>query len=118
MGTERWVVSERSRVFVPPTVQHLLCRASEIWTFSNVLVHPEFCLTTRDLAFFAGAPQLAWHGRRAADRVEVIFRASESENKRLGAIVTRTIVTVGEKNEGRKELRGAGSYSGPSGLLS
>ena len=98
---------------------HLLCRASEIWAFGNGQVHPDFCLTRRYLVFFAGASQLAWNDRHVADRVEVTFRASKSDNKRLGAIVTRTSVTVGnEKARNEKGyLRGAGNYSGPSGLL-
>ena len=76
---------------------HLLCRASEIWAFGNGQVHPDFCLTRRDLVFFAGASQLACDDRRVADRVEVTFRASKSDNKMLGVIVTRTSVTVGSE---------------------
>ena len=45
------------------------------------------------MAFFAKAYQLAWEDRRAADRVEVTFRASKSD-KRLGVIVKRTRVPV------------------------
>ena len=30
-------------------------QASEIWTYGNGLVHPDFCLTGRDMIFFAGA---------------------------------------------------------------
>ena len=75
---------------------HLLCRASEIWAYGNGLVHADFCLTRRDLAFFSGAFQLAWEERRSADRVEVTFRASKSDSKRLGSIVTRTRVTKGK----------------------
>ena len=103
--TEGWVIwSELALSF------HLLCRTSEIWAFGNGLVHPDFCLTRRDLVFFAGASQLAWDERRVADRVEVTFRASKSDNKRLGAIVTRTRVTVGnekarnEKSDGALEI--------------
>ena len=82
-------------------------------------MHPDSCLIRKDLVFFAGSSQLAWDDRRVADRVEVKFRASKSANKRLGAIVTRTSVTVGnEKARNEKGyLRGAGNYSGPSGLL-
>lgn len=87
---------------------HLLCRASEIWAFGNGLVHPDFCLTRRDLEFFAGASQLAWDDRRIADRVEVKFRASKSDNKRLGATVTRTSVPVG-KDQGTGGVRGYGA---------
>ena len=48
--------------------------------------------------------------RRTADRVEVTFHASKSDNKRLGAIVTRTRVVIGnegvrdEKNNGALEI--------------
>eukprot|EP00904_Undaria_pinnatifida_P003784 jgi/Undpi1/13406/HiC_scaffold_8.g03065.m1 len=87
---------------------HLLCRASEIWAFGNGLVHPDFCLTRRDLVFFAGASQLAWDDRRIADRVEVTFRASKSDNKRLGATVTRTSVTVG-KDQATRGVSGYGA---------
>ena len=33
---------------------HLLCRASEIWAYGNGLLHPDFCLTRRDVVFFEG----------------------------------------------------------------
>ena len=95
---------------------HLLCTASEIWAFGNGLVHPAFCLSRRDLVFFAGASQSEWDDRRVADRVEVTFRASKSDSMRLGAIVTRTTVSVGNEKTKNEELRGAGNYSGP-GLL-
>ena len=64
---------------------HLLCRAAEIYAHGNGLVHPDFCLTRRDLVFFAGAFQLPWENRRTADRVEVTFRASKSGNKKVGS---------------------------------
>ena len=82
---------------------HLLRRASEIWAFGNGLVHPDFCLTRRDLVFFAGASQLAWDDRRVADRIEVTFR----DNKRLGAIVARTRVTVGSEKARNEKSHGA-----------
>ena len=71
------------------------------------------------MVVFVGASQLALKDRRVADRGEVTFRASKSGKERLSAIVTRTIVTVGnEKARNEKGyLRGAGNYSGPSGLL-
>ena len=86
---------------------HLLCRASEIWAFGNGQVHPDFCLTRRYLVFFAGASQLAWDDRRVADRVQVTFRASKSDNKRLGAIVTKTRVTVGGEKARNEKSYGA-----------
>ena len=94
-----------------------MCRASEIWAFGNGLVHQDFRLTRRDLVVFVGASQLALKDRRVADRGEVTFRASKSGKERLSAIVTRTIVTVGNEKARNEELQGAGSYSGPSGLL-
>ena len=48
------------------------------------------------MALFSGAFQLAWEKRRSADRVEVTFRASQSDSKRLGSIATRTRVTKGK----------------------
>jgi len=93
---------ERSRVVVPPIVQSL-----GNWAFGNGLVHPDFCLTRRDLVFFAGASQLAWDDRRVADRVQVTFRASKSDNKRLGAIVTKTRVTVGGEKARNEKSYGA-----------
>ena len=67
----------------------LLCRASEIWAYETGLVQSEFCLTRQDLVFFKGVEILAWEVRRGADRVEVTFRASEEDQKRVGAVVTR-----------------------------
>ena len=67
----------------------LLCRASEIWAYETGLVHSEFCLTRQDLVFFKGVERLAWEVRRGADRVEVTFRASKADQKRVGAVVTR-----------------------------
>ena len=59
------------------------------------------------MVFFAGASQLAWDDRRVADRGEVTFRASTSDNKRLGAIVTRTRVTVGSQKTRNEKSYGA-----------
>ena len=63
-------------------------------------MHSDFCLTRRDLVFFAAAFQLTWVHRRTADRVKVTFRASKSDGKRLGAIVTRTRVVIGNEGGG------------------
>ena len=49
LGTEGWVVGSGLALAF-----HLLCRASEIWAYGNGLVHADFCLTRRDLAFFFG----------------------------------------------------------------
>ena len=68
----------------------LLCRASEIWAYGNGLVHSEFCLTRGDVAFYDGPNHLVGSDRRRADRVEVSFRASKADQKRVGATITRT----------------------------
>ena len=67
----------------------LLCRASELWAYETGLVHSDFCLTRGDLSFFLGVERLAWQDRRRADRVEITFRASKADQKRLGAVVSR-----------------------------
>ena len=84
-----------------------LCRASDVWAFDNGLVHPDVCLTRRDLVFFVGASKLAWDDRRVADRAEVTFRASKSDHKKLGAIATRTSVTVGNEKVRNEKSYGA-----------
>ena len=86
---------------------HLLCRASEIWAYGNGLVHPDVCLSRRDLVFFAGAFQLPWEDKRTAGRVEVTFRASKSDKKRFGAIMTRTRVVIGNEGVGDGKDNGA-----------
>ena len=91
VGTEGWVVWTGLALSF-----HLLCRASEIWAYGNGLVHADLCLTRRDSTFFSGAFQLAWEERRSADRVEATFRASKSDAKMSGSIVTRTRVTKGK----------------------
>lgn len=68
----------------------LMCRASEIWADDSGLVHSDFCLTRGDLGFFCGPVRIAWADRRQASRVEVTFRASKADQKRLGATVTRS----------------------------
>lgn len=72
----------------------LLCRASEIWAYETGLVHSEFCLTRQDLEFFGGVGRLAWGNRWRADKVEITFRASKADQKRVGAVVTRTGVAL------------------------
>ena len=70
----------------------LLCRASEIWAHGNGLVHSEFCLTRGDITFCNGPTRLFGSDRRREDRVEVLFRASKADQKRVGATITRTRV--------------------------
>lgn len=74
----------------------LLCRASEIWAYGNGLVHSEFCLTRGDIAFCNGPTRLVGSDRRRADRVEVLFRASKADQKRVGATITRTRVRTND----------------------
>ncbi|CAB1109245.1 unnamed protein product [Ectocarpus sp. CCAP 1310/34] len=49
-----------------------------------------FVLTRGNLGFFCGPVRVAWADRRQASRVEVTFRASKADQKRLGATVTRS----------------------------
>ena len=86
---------------------HLLCRASEIWAYGNGLVHPDFCLTRRDVFFFRETTRLAWKDRRRADKLEVTFRAGKSDQNRLGAVVPRTRVAAADGVEG--DFRGKGA---------
>ena len=58
------------------------------------LVHPDFCLTRRDVVFFRGTTQLALEDRRRANKVEVTFRAGKSDQNRLGSVVPRTRVAA------------------------
>ena len=80
----------------------LLCRASELFAYDSGMVHPDYCLTRRDLTFFKGVQQLKWVDRREADKVEICFRASTADQKRIGALVTRTRVQQTEKEGGRE----------------
>ena len=73
-GTEGWVVWSGLALSFR--------LASEIWAYGNGLVHIALSVTRKDLVLFGGACQLAWDDRRAADRVEVKFRGSKSDDKR------------------------------------
>ena len=42
--------------------------------------------------FFRGVQQLKWVDRREADKVKIRFRASKTDEKRTGAVVTNTRV--------------------------
>ena len=86
---------------------HLLCRASEIWAYGNGLVHPDFCLTRRDVVFFRGTAQVTWEDRRRADKVEVTFRAGKSDQNRLGSVVPRTRVAAADGVDGDARSKGA-----------
>ena len=70
----------------------LLCRSSEIWAYGNRLVHSEFCLTRGDVTFCNGPTRFSGPDRKRADRVEVLFRASTADQKRVGATIKRTRV--------------------------
>ncbi|CAM9989498.1 unnamed protein product [Pylaiella littoralis] len=85
----------------------LLCRASELWAYDDGLVHADFCLRRGTFVFFKGVYKLAWDVRRQADRVEVTFNVSESDQKRQGAVVTREKVV--EDTEGRKSFEKMGA---------
>ena len=58
--------------------------------------------TRSDLTFFKGVQQLKWVDRREVDKVEICFRASNADQKRIGAVVTRTRVQQTEKRGGRE----------------
>ena len=85
----------------------LLCRASELWAYHNGRVHADFCLTRGNIAFFEGATRLDESDRRRADRVEVTFRASKSDQKRQGAVVTRE--RVADRAGGNQVVRQMGA---------
>ena len=85
----------------------LLRRASEIWAYGNGLVHPDFCLTRRDVVFFRGTTQLSWKDRRRADKVRVTFRAGKSDQNRLGSVVSRTRVATADGVDGGVRSKGA-----------
>ena len=85
---------------------HLLCRASEIWAYGNGLVHPDFCLTRRDVVFFRETTRLASKDRRRAEKVEVMFRAGKSDQNRLGSVVPRTRVAAADRVEGDVRSKG------------
>ena len=68
-----------------------LCRASELFAYSNGKIHKYFGLTRGDVAFKRRGTQLLkpseWH---SADCVELRFRAHKGDQKRLGAVINRT----------------------------
>ena len=70
-------------------------------------MHPEFCLTRRDVVFFRGTTRLAWKDRRRADKVEVTFRAGKSDQNRLGSVVPRNRVSAADGVEGDVRSKGA-----------
>ena len=59
-------------------------------------MHPEFCSTGGDITFCNGPTRLFGPDRMRADRVEVLFRASKADQKRVGATITRS--RVGSSN--------------------
>ena len=56
------------------------------------MVHSKFCLTRGDITFCNGPTRLFRPDRNRADRVEVLFRASKADQKRVGTTITRTRV--------------------------
>ena len=87
---------------------HLLCMASDIWAYGNglLMVHPDFCLTRRDVVFFRGTTQLHWKDSRQADKVELTFRGGESDQNRLGTVVPRTRVAAADVVDGDVRSKG------------
>ncbi|CAM9799246.1 unnamed protein product, partial [Sphacelaria rigidula] len=68
-----------------------LCRASELFAYSNGKIHKDFGLTRGDIAFKRNGVQCVhvgeWH---QADCVEMRFRASKSDQGRKGAVLLRS----------------------------
>lgn len=73
----------------------LLCRASELFAYSNGLVHPEFCLTRDCLTFSRGGVQVNLEDRACADAVEIRFVASKNDQSRKGCTITRSRMIEG-----------------------
>ena len=66
----------------------LLCRASELFAYTDGLVHPEFCLTRDCLSFFRGEVQVDFENRAVATSVQITFRASKADQNREGHTIT------------------------------
>ena len=70
-------------------------------------MHPDFCLTRRDVEFFRGTSQLAWKDRRQADKIDLTFRAGKSDQNRLDSVVQRTKLMVVNGVDGNVRSKGA-----------
>ena len=64
-------------------------RRFELFADNSGMMNPEYSLTRRDLAFFRGVQLLKWVDRREADKVDIWFRASKADQKRIEAMATR-----------------------------
>ena len=73
-----------------------MCQASEIFAYSNEKIYTEFGLTRGGVAFFKGDTHLMtcalWP---CADRVEALFKTSQSDHDGLGNVVSRCKTSVG-----------------------
>ena len=72
-----------------------LCRASELFTYANGLVHPDFCLTRDCLTLFGGDVQANIEDRARADSVKVLLVASKPDKNREGCTTTRVRMAEG-----------------------
>ena len=91
----------------------LFCRASELFAYTNGLVHPEFCLTRDCVTFFRGEVQVDIEERTSADSVKITFLASKADQNREGATTTRVRGTDGA-GAGRAPV---GAFEAVSALL-
>ena len=66
-----------------------LTRASEMVAKTRSCIHKTYCLQRADVAFFRGRVKLWVAQWSRADRVEVRFRASKSDQLRKGAVISR-----------------------------
>lgn len=68
----------------------LLTRASELWADDKSgEINSSYGLRRLDLTFEKGGRILEWNQREGADAVSVHFRASKSDQKRIGTNITR-----------------------------
>ena len=73
----------------------------------NGPIHPDFCLTRKDVVFFRGTTQLAWKDKLRADKEEVTFRAGKSDQNRLDSVVPRSRVAAADGVDGGVKSKGA-----------
>ena len=83
-----------------------LTRASEMFAESTNRVHPDHSLRRKDVADFMNERQLQWPFWSLADRVEVRFRASQGDQLRRGARITRTKEDILRKGNQASSLPG------------
>ena len=61
-----------------------------MFAFDSGVVHPEHCLTRRNVAFFAGDVQLAFALWPTADKIEVRVRGHKGDHNQIGSVRVRT----------------------------